>query len=311
MALNAPGTLPTLQEALNSFVQGTRDLALTRSLSQANLAVQNIKGSTISEMEKRKALTQVAQSLTFDMLAKGANASQVQTAYASMAPKGVNGSDDAILQGLLQGDEQLMQAGLVADRLSAGNKLAVMQAQAGLQEQADERKFAQQEKLVSMKLGAQGGGKALTAGEIDKIQAFDASQVTLADMIKQVQESPTLVGPVASRIPGREMVSPEFAAFKQQSEQFFNTYRQQVTGAGASEKEIEMLRKASPTITDRPDVFRAKAMRALKIGEAVKQRYLQNLQSGGRNTSGFAPVSAPATGGAPGADLSRYLIRSK
>jgi hypothetical protein len=49
-----------------------------------------------------------------------------------------------------------------------------------------------------------------------------------------------------------------------------------------------MLRGATPSITDRPDVFLAKAKQALQIGEKVKTKYIQNLQRAGRNMGEFS-----------------------
>jgi hypothetical protein len=292
-----------LQTALGMFVQGTKDLALSNALNKANEQVQQIKMSGIKDTDQRMQLGQIAQGLVGQMAGLGANASQVEQARLAFTPKTYASADQAMLDARLNGDMGLAKAASEADEMSQASNIKLASAREKIaersqsrlfqqQENMSDKKFAQQEALMKMKQEYM--QKSLSDQEINKLQAIDQSTIALKDLIGQVKDNEGLVGPVASRIPGRDLFDSDFAVFKQGAEQMFNQYRKDITGAGASDKEQEMLRRAQPNIKDTPKVFQAKAKKLMEMGEQIKQKYLSNLQKSGREVSGFATDMKPA-----------------
>lgn len=126
------------------LIQGVRDLKTSNVLAEAQDAVNQIKSAQTGEMEKRQAMEDVGRNLAAHLMAYGNPVAAVESMRANFAPKAINSADQAILQGVMTGDAGLTKAGLMSDRLSAENQMAVYEKKAGIDAQADARRFAQQ-----------------------------------------------------------------------------------------------------------------------------------------------------------------------
>ena len=284
----------SLDKALVQFRRTTQEFGLTQSLIQADQQVKNIQGSALKEQDKMAAMNDISRSLTFGMLRSGANAAQIEQATAAVKPKAIQSADDAILRGTLSGDEDLVQKGLRADRLSAENKLAVLEA------------------------SGKNSLKTPLGPELANIDAMDQGAMELSSMLEQVEQDSGLVGPVAGNIPGRGKIPGQgnFAAFRAQSEQFFNEYRRKITGAAASRPEMAELRKALPGLGDSPNEYKRKAKASLEIIQRHRESYMKILKAGKRDMSGFSvnaqeAAATAATAPAPGKSWEAFDPRMK
>jgi hypothetical protein len=153
----------SLKDALGMFVQGTRDLATSKALTEANERVQQIKMSGIKDADQRMALGQIAQNLVTSMISHGASAAQVDQARMNFTPKSFQSADQARLEGIMSGNQGLVQAADQADRESVTSNIQLLSAQEGVRtratkeqesfrERMQERLFNQQEKLKEMDL---------------------------------------------------------------------------------------------------------------------------------------------------------------
>jgi len=98
-------------------------------------------------------------------------------------------------------------------------------------------------------------------------------------------------------------------------DQFFNTYRSQITGAAASQQELEALKKALISTDIGPEEFRSRLGNLTSKIKSEIQRKKESLQTGitppdGQNSA--APLKS-SQGGAPsqGApnDMSKVISR--
>lgn len=95
-----------LATALQMFTQGTKELAYTRALTNANDTVRQIKASTIAEEQKRSALHDVANQLTMQMASLGTPATTIQAVSNSISPK-FGSPEEMNMEALLTGNHQL------------------------------------------------------------------------------------------------------------------------------------------------------------------------------------------------------------
>jgi hypothetical protein len=257
-----------LGAAINNFTASAQQLKMTNALRQASQTVQQVKASAMKDEEKRAQLQGLANNLVLNMTQFGADPQAIaQAAGAIMPPKDpmVQTSEQAILMGS-------------PEQQKRGKQLM-------------ETEFMQ--KLALMSAGQKAKGKALkplTTGEVGDLQAMEEASTSLQDIINSVKKNKTLVGPVEGRkgMVGRgTLYDPEFGAFRQKLETFFNEYRRKITGAAAGIPEIKALEKAVPRGTESLDVFLKRAESALKINEGAKKRYAETLRKAGRDFDGF------------------------
>lgn len=76
-----------LYQALEQFKKGAQELAIGNAISDANQAVQQIKGSQMKEEEKRSALQDLSNRMVMGLAGIGAPAATVEMVYKGMAPR--------------------------------------------------------------------------------------------------------------------------------------------------------------------------------------------------------------------------------
>lgn len=97
-----------LMKAFGAFNQGLQSLAINTGINNATQKVDEINNSLMSALEKRQAQSQLADQLALQLTGMGANASQVQQAFTSIAPPQIKDSQDAYQQALVSGDKDLL-----------------------------------------------------------------------------------------------------------------------------------------------------------------------------------------------------------
>lgn len=294
-----------LLSALKMYGEGVQSLTLSRTLAQANEAVSQIKAQEISEQDKRSRLQDLSNQLVRQLGAQGVDPAKIQQQSQSVSPV-YQTPGAAAIAGTLTGDNALVEAAKTADIAAQAGDIEKMKFQQQGAMALQDKKFAQ-----AMLLGK--GQKPLNSNEINKLQDYDAVQLTGQNLLEMVAKKPGLVGPIAGRVPGRELVDSDFAVFNSQAGQFFDKYRIAVTGAGASPGELKALLKNVPTGTDTPTNFRKKMSAMLAIGNRVRSRYLDNLSKAGRSVSAFTSPGAGPSADSPsdntgGDDLSAFIM---
>lgn len=292
--------------ALQMFQKGVKDLSLQRTLAEANDQVNQIKATEASEQDKRSQLQNLSNALVRSLGAQGVSPTEVAQ-QADSVYHTFRSPAEAAIQGTLMGKPDLVDAAKQADIAAQAGNMEQLKLQGSIQEKLQAQKLA-------VLMATKGAGKPLNSNEIDKLQKYDEVQLAGKSLLDQVVANPGLIGPLKSRILGRELVDSDFAAFQSQAGQFFDKYRIAVTGAGASPGELRALQKNVPGMTDTPTNFRKKMTAMLSIGNRVRSRYLDNLGKAGRSVSGFttpsqAPGDASGTGDQGGGDdLAQFII---
>jgi hypothetical protein len=95
------------------------------------------------------------------------------------------------------------------------------------------------------------------------------------------------IGPWAGIDIIKGWTNEEFAGFKAESGQFFDQYRKEITGAGATDAERKDLGKNQPTVKDPPGVYAEKLKRTLEIGQAIIRRRASMLNQKGYDAQPF------------------------
>jgi hypothetical protein len=301
-----------LMQALNMFKEGVKDLQTARVIQGANDQVMQIKANETDEAKQRAALTQVSNQLVGQLGALGAPATTIQAQMQAIAPPSYASPQAAAMAGVMNNDPKLVEAAKKADEAVQSGNMAQMAQQQAFQKEIVGMQIRGAKEIAGMKAGAaaERGEKLgrLTTSQIKEIEELENSSASLRSMLTQVNENPKLVGPVAGNIPLREKFDPAFGQFKMESGQYFDAYRKAITGAGATEGELTMLKKSLPTGTETLAVYQAKVQRMLEIGDRVKKRKFDTLKRAKRDVSGFDPVSVNTTPGALNqldADISR------
>lgn len=291
--------------ALQMYAKGVNELSLSRTLSSANDAVAQIKAAEGSEQDKRAQLQDLSNNLVRSLGSLGVAPEKISQ-QAENVFKNFKNPAEAAMTGTLTGKPSLVEAAKTADVASQAGDIAKLNVVQAGQERLQNIKFGQ-----AVALGK--GSKPLNANEIEKIQKYDEIQISGQNLLSLVGASPGLVGPIKGRIPGRDLVNPDFAAFQSQVGQFFDKYRIAVTGAGASPGELKALQKNVPVGTDTAANFKKKMNAMLTIGNRVRQRYLENLSKAGRSVGGFTtPSQTPGDNAQAqadnGDDISKFIM---
>ncbi len=310
-----------LTKGMALFNDGMQKFSTSRAINLAQEQVQSLNDSEMDEMKKRQQMSQISQNLALNLTKGGASASAVQQAAGVLMPAAVKDSNDANMQGLLTGSQPLLDVAAKAQPFEAAVQVS---------EKAKDRAFTASESALTrenaLKLaGIKADGKplkALSDKQVDFVSSLDDSFAIGNQLTKELEASPWLSGPAAGRIPGRGVVDPKFASFQQGTQAWFDEYRKNITGAGASESELVKLEQNRPTVKDSPSQFRAKALRIVEVGQGVRKRKLQNLERAGRDVRKFNVDSSDSSAQAPAAeeqapaaaapkqfDASRWLIK--
>lgn len=124
-------------------------------------------------------------------------------------------------------------------------------------------------------------GRPLGPSSVKRLSQFDEHRTVVNQLLAAVDEDPNLVG-LIHRTPGavfvRKIGDPKFAAFHDKIEQFFQAYRQRITGAQASVRELAILRKIIPQAGDTNEVFKARLEGNLAELDALQNSVLDSLE---------------------------------
>lgn len=250
-----------LKSALLMFQQGVQQYALSQTFSQANQAVRQIQDSAAKEEEKQAALRQVANKLVFSLGAQGVGADQANAYAERLTPKQKmpGSAEELLIQGLYGGDKKALEAGMAIKALTAKPKDLPI----------------------------------VPAGELDKLSELDSRIIEAQDFVNQVQKEGRLVGPIDARFGFTDpLFDRDFQAkkeaFKSSLGQAFDAYRKAITGAGAGEREIALLRENFPTMEDNDKTFIAKWQKVQQIVTRAKNTKLRNLQKAGYDVQQFS-----------------------
>lgn len=276
--------------AFDSLVQGVRSYNISRTLGDAQKSIEEVQSTIPDEFKQREAQQKIAQATAARIGQLGGNASQMAQAMASFAPQAINTQEASL---------EATGASTVAGAVKTREQQAQTKA-----DNASQRDFLEKQKLLQMQLDAQKEIAGMKTGKVKELpkplqaqfDEFDKTDVELNSLIDRMKNDPNAAigtGPLAQfvpsmvlgAIPGKD--SGEVAAFRAQTNQFFNQYRKIITGAGASNAELEDLRKSTPTGADTPDQFVAKAERARDIAKSVMQRYASRRIKQGYDLTGY------------------------
>jgi hypothetical protein len=274
-----------LFKALKMFSDGTKELAFTNALDQANQQVQDIKTSIDDKQQQRLALQDVSNRLVTQMAQYGVPATTMAQVAGAVGPKHYNTPAEAAIEGTLGGDKTLVDAAANADKAAqAGNieQLKISQDFLGKEHAKDRAlKWAMLNDKKNKTI-------PLTQGQLDKLNAQEDAIAIGTDIMAKVKQNPDLVGFLAGRVPLRDQEDPEFAAFKASLDRFSDKYRLAVTGQGAGPKELQMLLSRTPQSTDVTQTFLAKMDGYVKETNGSRQRAMKNYKNAKRDIGNFA-----------------------
>lgn len=281
-----------LLSALRQFKDGVQQHQLSQAINSANEQVNQIRSSDEAEHKKRQALQQVSQNLVSYMAGSGVPETTIAEVAGRFGPQNVASAEQAILQGQLQGGEATPQGQFLTEAGARTNTLlAAERAKEAAKARAFEgellgKKLEGAQEVAQVKANAKKINSAFGNEQIKQITA-GLSQIKNFDKLNSmVENNPNLVGPVAGRIPGRgSVMDAEYGRFKLINDQLFNAYRQMITGAGASEKEIENLKKAWPQGTESKSVYTARLAEAKQQAEQSLSARIGALEAEGKDTS--------------------------
>ncbi len=297
-----------LFKAFGAFNQGLQSYAISSALKDATSQVNQLNAQAIKDTEKNAQLQALGNQLALQLGGLGAPVSQIQSAVGAILPQ----QDATIQQGLLSPYAPNQ------DRAKAAWEM---------QQQAEERQLARREQ---MQLNAEGRQEArmnrlmdrradvkeqtlkpIPTKQQDELINAQVGLSDLNDIRTQVTAIQNSVGPIAARNPLRQFI-PDQAAFEMQVNRMFDAYRVAVTGAAASEKEMEALRKSTLQSTDTLPVFLKKLERAETIVKRHTGARLETLKRAKIDVSGFENMfdSTSAQGSsaapAPAAPMSNF-----
>ena len=241
-----------LKDALLMFQGGLRDLAQSNAINEANSVVQQIRTSSLKDQEKQAELQNVANQLTMRLTQSGASPQAIAQSAEALSPAPPKDAQEALLRGMVKGDKLSEEAGMRLLSLT----------------QKPEKK----ERLV--------------ASEIKTVADFEASKKELSGLLEKVSEDSDLTGWWTGKAPSA-LRSNKARAFQAQLEQAFNQYRVAVTGAGASEGEIEKLKEAFVSMQDNPELFKEKTKVILEKMNNQQESFMSSLEAGGKDIDNF------------------------
>jgi hypothetical protein len=281
--------LDDLLKSFGALQQGVQQYAVTRAISSANDQVQTLNAGEQDEMAKRKQLGMIGNNLALALGGIGAPVSQIQSAVGAIKPEAFKSAEEMYMGGVNAGDQKLKDAGIAALSDTNKPKLDVVAAQ-GKNELAKQALANEGEiQKAQIMAGAKNKSKPLSDAQLKIINGFDEQKVLGTDILNRVDQFKSNLGPVAGRAPDTltQYTNPEFNNYKAELGRWFDTYRKNITGAQASEKEMALLQKNQPTVKDTPEVLKLKMQTILGLGEQVRQKHLSNLGKAGRDVTQF------------------------
>ncbi len=279
-------SLQELYQAMGMFKEGMQQYGVARGISQAQEQMDALNQQEMSAIEKRTAMTQISQSLAQNLYKTGAPVAQIQGATGAFAPAPINSAEDAYIQGQTKGSLADLATGV--QKFSNAPKVEDRQATQAFTASENAKNRAVQLEVAGIKSSAGSTKlKPLSDKQIDYLSSLDDNITIGSTLVKDIEKSPWLVGPAAGRVPGRGIVDPRYAEFKQQVGTWFDKYRKDITGASASDQELSRLEANRPNEKDSPSQFAAKVRAIEKVASDVRNRHLKTLERAGRDVRRF------------------------
>jgi hypothetical protein len=277
-------SLQELAQAFQMFQDGMSKFATAKGINQAHEAVTQLKNQQLDQLEERKGMSAIANQLTMQLTAAGASPQQIAQAGSAIAPAPIKNSGDAFMEGALAGKQG-------KSLLDLAEQARKFDAKTGVENREDVQAFQAEQNALDRSSAetkkSQPRVRGMTQAEIKDVSVLKYGEDVMGGILSAVDSDPKLAGILAGRIPLRGKVDSKYAALKMKIEQQFNAYRQQITGAAASDKEIERLKEAMPNLTDSPSEFRAKAKVFSQLARQLRNTRLKGLDDAGVHIGKF------------------------
>jgi Skp family chaperone for outer membrane proteins len=164
----------------------------------------------------------------------------------------------------------------------------------------EERKNRQDAYLKQLEIQAKGKDalpklKTMASEQINTLAESGTADTMLADLEATLAnpETESLIGPIAGRLSQVNPLSTEGKALSAKMLAATQMIGRSLEGRGLTEPDFEKYQKIFPSMTDRPDVARAKLAQIKKSLESRKNETLKTLEQSGYDTSGFPATPPP------------------
>lgn len=294
-----------LFKALSMFQSGVKDLFAQRTIAGANDAVQQLRASEMDEQQKRAELQNISNQLVGQLSGLGVPATTIAQVAGTIGPKQYASPAAAAMEGVLSGDQKLVEAAGQADMAMQQGNLAQQRQQQQFMASENAKTRAHQRELAGMKTGKL---QPLVDSQTTRLHAQEDTFAIGNDLMTKVKENPDLVGILAGRVPMRPQLEAEFGAFQSTLGRFFDKYRLATTGQGAGEGELKMLMTRVARETDSPETFVAKMNSYLEETNGSRKRYLGVLKKAKRDVENFSDDLTGGSSQAPAANIVEKVL---
>lgn len=301
----ANGDNSELLQAFNMFGQAAQQYGLSQAINQANARAKEIKASGQAEGDQRRQLMDLARESSVAVAGGGGSGIQVQ-ALQGIAPPQPNTFQQAILQGQLQGDSDLVRVGQEGLQDEWNKELSKMkvasQYQANQQARAQSFAEAQQERAAINAEGRDAKKAALVASKprdlplsaATSLSARDSAATSLQGLVTRMENKDAdlinSIGPVVGALPSWSL-GADRAGSQAEIRRQVQQYRHDMSGAAFSRQEGLEYAAAVPVITDTPEQFIAKAKVNLKLYNAARARELDTFDALRYDTKGLRDIA--------------------
>lgn len=298
-------TMNEFFQALGMFEGATKEYAIKQGINDATTAVQELSKMQDLDIDQKYAMQkQAATSLQAQLAGLGAPQTTIASAVGAIAPPDITTVEGARQLASLATtpDERLKYTKVAEDnaeklgKLSLATKKPAMEAEQAFTAEESQKNRDLQWAIANIKKEAATAGKPIPSSELTKLNTADATLTGLASVKQQLASMKDEIGPISGIDFVKSWRKPEFGAFKTQVGQLFDSYRIAVTGAGASNAELEKLKQNTPTVKDPPALFEAKLVRWENTVKQIENSRLKRLQQIGYNTGELAPYDLSPEG---------------
>ena len=174
-----------LLNALKMYSEGVNSLMISRTLSDANQRVAEIKANEDSEQNKRSQMQDLSNQLVRQLGAQGVEPQQIAQQAQAIMPR-YSSPGEAAIQGALLGGVQgksLIDAAKTADIASQAGNMEQVKLASKLTSQRDDKKFAQALILAGNK------GKKVTESDLSFDTNVQSALTNLQQLEKTVKKS--------------------------------------------------------------------------------------------------------------------------
>ena len=185
-----------LFEALQMFQQGVQQAATSNAVLDATANMQQINSQITDEAQKRQALDQLSRYTALRLTGAGANGSQIQAAFNSIAPQQFGSAEQMQLEGMASGNQFLTDTSskIIGERRKAAIDQLKLQNQ--LEMKRDQAKFDNELTLQGMKNAAKIRG-AKVPGMILEDPSVELSPVEIKELRNGVRDFSSVMDTMA------------------------------------------------------------------------------------------------------------------